>query len=255
MWTFLTSSIFIAGAGSAVIGGLYWSRGTTAAAWTSVICGFVLSFTGIILQQIWGNYDFLIKLLPVDSLPNGLEMSSYITLLCATLYVTVSLLTCKKPHNMDKLLHRGEYAIKDDHTKTEEENKRISWLARKLGFTNEFTLTDKIIYSAQHFWFWGWIIVFAVGTAINFAFNVHETEFTWGTVSWASWIKIPLVPWVLWWKIHLGIFIFIALLVTVWYTIGGAFNMVDLVKTLTTKQIDDSDDGTVVHSKDDYKED
>ena len=34
MFLALTGAVFVGGAGSAIIGGLYWKRGTTAAAWT-----------------------------------------------------------------------------------------------------------------------------------------------------------------------------------------------------------------------------
>ena len=233
MWTFITSSIFIGGAGCAVIGGLYWSRGTTAAAWASLWIGSIFSGGAIIIRQIWDKVPYLANKMAAEDLPNGLKVSFFITLLSAIVYVVVSLLTCKKKHNMDKLLNRGEYAVKEDHTKVEEETEKVSWLARKLGFTKEFSFTDKIIYTAQHCWFWGWIIIFAVGTLINLKFDVPDTS------------------WVIWWKIHLGIFVALALIVTIWYTIGGTINMVDLVKTLTTKEVDDSDDGTVVHSADD----
>ena len=37
MFLALTGAIFVGGAGSAIIGGLYWKRGTTAAAWTAMV--------------------------------------------------------------------------------------------------------------------------------------------------------------------------------------------------------------------------
>ena len=52
MYLALTGAVFIGGAGSAIIGGLYWKRGTTAAAWTAMIAGMTLSGAGIVLKQV-----------------------------------------------------------------------------------------------------------------------------------------------------------------------------------------------------------
>jgi hypothetical protein len=51
MFFAITGAIFTAGAGAAIIGGLYWKRGTTSGAWAALIIGAVLSVSGIIIQQ------------------------------------------------------------------------------------------------------------------------------------------------------------------------------------------------------------
>jgi len=242
MWTFITSSIFIGGAGCAVVGGLYWSRGTTQGAWTSVIIGSTLSAGTIILKQFWQDIPALNNWIPFEDLPNGLEMSCMVTLLSLTAYVSISLLTCKKSHNMDKMLHRGKYAVEEDIAKAEKEaqakHKKVSWFARKLGFTEEFNTVDKVIYTAQYAWIGMWGAVFIIGTAYHF---YRE----------ATGNPIPDEAWLGWWKIHVGIFIAMATIVTFWYGIGGALNLAELYKTLKTKQADNSDDGTVTHDTED----
>lgn len=236
MWTFITSSIFIGGAGCAVIGGLYWSRGTVQGAWTSIVIGSVLSGGTIILKQFWQDIPALNNWIPFEDLPNGLEMSCIVTLLSLSAYVLVSLATCRKPHNMDKMLHRGEYAIEEDIADAEKEKqtkrRKVSWLARKLGFTEEFNRVDKIIYIAQYAWIGMWALVFFAGTAYHFYRESIGDP-------------IPDTAWLGWWKIHVGIFIAMAAIVTVWYGIGGAFNLVDLYRTLKDKKTDNADDGTV----------
>ena len=52
MFLALTGAVFVGGAGSAIIGGLYWKRGTTTAAWAAMIAGMTLSSSGIILKQL-----------------------------------------------------------------------------------------------------------------------------------------------------------------------------------------------------------
>ncbi len=43
LWWTITGTVFIGGAGSVIIGGLYWKRGTTAAAWSAMLAGSGLS--------------------------------------------------------------------------------------------------------------------------------------------------------------------------------------------------------------------
>src|SRR5205814_6670257 len=53
LWWSITMGIFTGGAGAAIIGGLYWKKGTTSAAWAAAITGSVLSFIGIICGSFW----------------------------------------------------------------------------------------------------------------------------------------------------------------------------------------------------------
>ena len=52
MFLALTGAVFVGGAGSAIIGGLYWKHGTTGAAWAAMIAGMSLSGGGIVLKQL-----------------------------------------------------------------------------------------------------------------------------------------------------------------------------------------------------------
>src|SRR5205807_939227 len=91
-WWTITQTIYIGGAGAAIIGGLYWKKGTTAAAWSALITGSTLSVGGIIARQI---YD--------DAIPlNVVQISFYATLIAIAVYVIVSLLTCREDFNLDR---------------------------------------------------------------------------------------------------------------------------------------------------------
>ena len=48
----VTAAIFSGGCGAVIIGGLYWDRGTTAAAWTAMIVGAVIGVGGTLVKQI-----------------------------------------------------------------------------------------------------------------------------------------------------------------------------------------------------------
>ncbi|MCH2135558.1 MAG: hypothetical protein MK101_03130 [Phycisphaerales bacterium] len=52
MFLALTGAVFFGGAGSVIIGGLYWKRGSTAAAWTAMTVGLLLAGGGTVLKQI-----------------------------------------------------------------------------------------------------------------------------------------------------------------------------------------------------------
>jgi len=52
MFFALTGTIFLGGAGSVILGGLYWKRGTTLGAWCAMTVGAILAFGGGIIQQI-----------------------------------------------------------------------------------------------------------------------------------------------------------------------------------------------------------
>ena len=51
MFFAITGAIFTAGAGSAIIGGLYWKRGTTGGAWAALLTGSILAVSAIIIQR------------------------------------------------------------------------------------------------------------------------------------------------------------------------------------------------------------
>ncbi len=51
MWWLVTEGIFLCGGGAAIIGGLYWKKGTTAAAWLALITGSGITLGGIMIHH------------------------------------------------------------------------------------------------------------------------------------------------------------------------------------------------------------
>ena len=92
-------AIYVGGAGAVIIGGLYWKKGTTEGAWSALITGSGLAVGGILARLIWPEFPL-----------NGMQVSFTACLSAVVVYVVVSLLTCKEDFNMDRLLHRGQYA-------------------------------------------------------------------------------------------------------------------------------------------------
>ena len=263
MFFSITGAIWLGGAGPVITFGLYWKRGTTAGAFASLIAGSGLAVSGIICQQTWANYIYPLlakynlvepvgKFLTTVSSPlnplvvwemnpdkfpiNSQEIYFIAMVTAVSLYVIVSLITCRKPFNMDKLLHRGAYAEGEPVAK-------IPWTFRTvfskiIGITGEYTTGDKILAWSVFIW------SFCYGFVLCFlAIVIFNVFYKWPNEWWAIKFHITtmLVP---------GI---VAVVSTVWFCIGGTIDLRRLFRDLANKQDDFTDNG-VVHSNDDAVE-
>ncbi len=341
MFLAITGAIFVGGAGSAIIGGLYWKRGTTAAAWTAMLAGMSLSGFGIIVKQLpdadywsgsvivisdpddnrvvratlqessmdippanwpvvgetrshwgitsmtfqegdWKGYDSA----PVETMafkvsdPHGsdskthrlgsdsgsvhfsidgapwsarllqqdrgvfspfLDLCHYVSvhitgqvmtfwsiLVAVLLYVLVSLLGPRREFNMDRLLHRGQYAIEGESVV--EEGPR-TWL-EKLGFDREFTTADRWVTAVTLAWPIFWTIVFIVLSTWRLAGNEIDDQ------TWVGWWK--------WWTLCT---LAAAVIVVIWFTIGGALDVRNLFRRLRSYEGNELDDGRVIEHR------
>lgn len=223
MWFEITGSIWFGGAACAIIGGLYWSRGTTQGAWSGLLTGSVFSVTGIVVRQIWPEMTFPWN----DQIINGVHVAVVAVILSFSVYIIVSLVTSKKKFDMDRLLHRGRYAVGKDHVLIGKAGSKRTWLLRKIGITREFSLTDRIIYFVMIVWTTAWSLAFILGTAYNLANDVSSE-------TWKSW-----------WTIILGIQVAVAVITAIWYALGGLRDVIRLYRDLTNLEVDETDDGTV----------
>ncbi len=215
----VTGAIFAGGSGAVIIGGLYWKRGTTAAAWSAMLTGMTTSVGGIIVGQIWPDF-------PV----NGQMFWGLAMLLSSLVYVGVSLLTGRgrKSFDMDRLLRRGVYLVKEEYTVASTAPER-GW--KVLGMGKEFTPFDRVIYFATYIWTFSWVVVFVVGTALNLTRQV-------GTETWLAF-----------WKTYTWIYLIVSAVVVVWFSTGGIIDLKKMVRTLRTMTRDHSDTGFVSSSK------
>lgn len=220
MWFEITNAIYIGGASCAIIGGLYWSRATTQAAWSGMLTGFILSMAGIVARQIWPG----MTLPGSDVVINGMHIAIFVVAVSYTIFIVVSLLTCKEPFNMDQLLHRGKYAIAADQEKPKAQQ---SWIMRKIGITEEFSLTDRIIYITMILWTGGWSLTFMIGTAYNLSHDVSSET------------------WKQWWAVILGIQGSVAIITAIWYACGGMRDVVHLFRSIRKTEVNELDDGMV----------
>ncbi|MDD2710915.1 MAG: sodium:proline symporter [Verrucomicrobiae bacterium] len=248
MFFALTGAIYVGGAGSAIIGGLYWKKGTTGAAWAAMITGSTLAGAGILCQQGWtwiqprlisffeqGDIcDYLVE--HATKFPiNGIWMNFFAILVSVTVYVIISLLTCKKDFNMEQMLHRGAYGIASEHKK--EDPRGFQW-GKLIGIDANFTKADRAIsisvFSYKMFWFLAGFIMLA-----------------WNLIS-----RWPLQWWSVYWYIHIIIPLILGPITTIWFTWGGIRDLRQLFQTLRIVKRDSRDDGTVVnhHNLDEPRE-
>jgi SSS family solute:Na+ symporter len=238
LWWAVTGAIFTGGAGAAIIGGLYWRKGTAAGAWAGAITGSILCVSGILCASFWPQVSAVIgpKLTPLGvTMPpkfwlNG-AVSAFLALVtAATVYIVVSLLTCRENFNLDKMLHRGQYAVEPGHGKpiTKTWRERMHWRTL-VSFDENFSFFDKLT-AGGIFWF---SIVLVAVNLIATAWNLLYRPWP------ASW-------WAHYWMITgIALPVVIAFGTLIWFGIGGVFDLRDFFVALRTMKRDVHDDGRV----------
>ncbi len=256
---FAFAGALFSGAGAAIIGGFYWKRGTTAGAWGAMVGGASLSVAGVVLQQNWqpAVYPWLASNAPgflagsrywledvvsahvyslnwtvgPEKFPfSGQWVLCFAVSLSILLYVGLSLLTCREEFNLDRMLHRGKWAVAGEHhvAPTTGRPRRSSWRLL-LGITPEFTRGDMGVSLSLFIYRFAWFVVFAVVTAWNVARP-------WPEQWWVNFFHLTSVvlPFVL------------GVVVTVWFTWGSLRDLRDLFVRLNAVRVNPLDDGTVV---------
>ena len=256
MYMTLVSSLWIGGCGPVIVFGLYSRFGTAIGAWVSLLTGMFMAIFGMIVQRNWANmiYPLLVEHNWVDAVGGFLAAVSrpfepiivwrmnavkcpvnsyewyFITMLTTLiLYCTCSWLTCKKPFNLDRMLHRGKYAI---------DGKRVitsvwTWknlYSKLIGITPEYTFWDKVIawayfcYSVVYRFFGTFLIVLI--------WNLFDP---W-PVSWWGWYFLIT---------FLAIPGFMAAVTAIWFSICGTIDLRRMFRDLAARVASPLDDGRV----------
>ena len=141
-----------------------------------------------------------------------------------TVYILVSLFDNKPAFNLNRMLHRGEYAAAGS-------DKSISMPPvgfRALYWTKEFSFWDKVFYAITMVWMLGWFAVAAIQLIWQLVFGI-ETE---------GWLKF--------WHFYLIMSLVLGIVMTIVFTVGGFIDLKYLFNKLATLKRDDLDDGMVV---------
>ncbi len=220
MWWSVTTSLYVGGAGAAIIGGLYWNKGTTTGAWSGLLTGFLLSGGGILARQIYGGGFPL----------NGTQISFYAMIIAVLVYVGVSLATCRRVFDMDRMLHRGLYAAADEQAiaaVVATGRSKITW-ARIIGYDEHFTRGDRWIAITLFAWTLAFCLIMVCGTLWNLV------------RPWPLWV------WSDFWYVNaMAVPILIAVVTGVWFTWGGILDTFSLFRLLRQEAANPLDNGAV----------
>ena len=246
MFFAITGAIY-SGAGAVLLGGLYWKKGTSAGAWCAMVVGSSLAVGGLVIQQpeVWawlhgvaqglagpnasGWLGSLAAHWPATFPINGQWMYLVSMVAAVTLYVTVSLLTCKEDFNMQRMLHRGQYALDPKPEEAAAVAKPRNRVARIIGIDENFTRGDRILAWSVAVWSMFWFVLFVVITL-------------WNLIS-----RWPLAWWGTYWRYEVIILpLFVMVVTTVWFWWGGVRDLFRLFKRLQTIKRNPNDDGIVV---------
>jgi solute:Na+ symporter, SSS family len=257
MFFSITGAIWTGGAGIVIVGGLYWKRGTTPGAFVAQTVGSSIAVTGLLLQQFWVSRIYpalerrelveaadrifstlsspfepyiMWRVTPVQFPINSIEML-FIAVVCSiSLYAIVSLLTCREPFNMDRMLHRGVYRREGPPVEHRIKGLR-DFLRKVIGINEEYTRGDRIIAVSVFLWSFVWNFGF-----VFLGVLIWNMFYRWPSHWWANWFFIE--------RFALGGVV--AIVTTAWFTWGGTRDLLRLFRDLKLKEVNELDDGRVI---------
>ena len=266
----IVAGVWVSGAGSVMCFGLYSRFGTTAGAFTALLTGFAVSFSGIMISRHWPDYIYpwldrngmvaqVGKIMWNISRPlhpyvkweinptkfpiNAFEIS-FIALVASCIgYVIVSLSQTLritwKPFRIswreDRLFNLEKMLHRGEYA--DDKSKVISYkwtlkntFSKLIGITPEYTKGDRAI--AYGVFCYTFIYRFLGTFVLVLLLNLLSP---WGRRGWSNYylVTILLVPFT------------VALISTFWFMIGGICNLRQLFIDLEARKRDFSDDGRV----------
>jgi SSS family solute:Na+ symporter len=241
MYGALTGSIFVAGGGAAIIGGLYTRWGTAGGAWAAMIAGIGISVPGlVVLNAPTAWVDAMAAPDPaagaalagafnwVRANVTGMELSFVAMMASCAGYVGVSLAGGVRRFDLDRMLHRGRWRVEGDDAA----EAAPATFMEKLGFDRQYRGWDRFVAYVTLAWPLAFTLLFVVGTP------------------WLLWRRAQGDPvgdaqWSAWWQGWSWFILAASTVVVAWFTIGGMRDYARLRRDLRSFRPDDSDDGSV----------
>ncbi|HIX19107.1 MAG TPA: hypothetical protein H9862_00720 [Candidatus Akkermansia intestinigallinarum] len=257
---FAITGAFWAGAGAVITLGLYWSRGTTQGAFAALIAGALIALSGFAAQKCWPEIYGLLaehglvesvgafldavtswcspyivwKMNPEKFPINSQEILFITNAVSLLVFILVSLKTCRRPFNMDRLLHRGAWRTEGEETSRPAPIRRFGSYLREhvLGINDDYSKGDRIIAWAAFLWSFGYVFLLCFCAVV-----------IWNII--APWPES-------WWGHYFYITIFIGtaalgLVFSVWFTWGGIRDLRALFRDLRNRpDRSELDNGSVI---------
>ena len=257
----ILTAIWLGGSGPIMVFGLYSRFGNLNGAWASLILGSGTSVAGLFCQRNWAEHiypwleqhgwvaslDNLLvtiskpfnpwivwKMDPVKFPINSYEILFFSIMLSIIGYITLSLLTYK-PFDLDRLLNRGKYAIEDDKTEanTDQRSAIRRVFDKMIGITAEYTRGDRIIaWSVFGLFLYNFFGTFLIPLVWNLFWRWPRSW--WNTYFIIVFLIVPII---------------IGLVSTVWFMIGGIHDIIRLFRDLAKRKDNPEDNGQVLNEK------
>ncbi|MDD3154305.1 MAG: hypothetical protein PHS41_05510, partial [Victivallaceae bacterium] len=261
MFVTIMCAVWTGAAGPIMVGGFYTRWGNTVGAWCALIFGSGTSIVGLFCQRNWADriYPWLAnhgyanlvgefleqisgpfnpyiiwRMDPIKFPINSYEVYFIAMILGIFGYIAGSLLTYRRPFNLDRLYHRGVYSDNPEADAKRRAADKI-WtfgnLYNKLiGIDSEYTTGDKVI--AWSVFIWSVVYTFGI---------MFVGVFVWNMIS----------PWpARYWGIYFFITTICAALIvgvisTVWFFVGGMVHLRQLFIDLEKRVANPLDNGSV----------
>lgn len=257
MFISIMCALWLGAAGPIMVGGLYTRFGTTTGAFCALIFGSGTSLTGLILSRTWSGhvYPWLVEsgnikhvdaifksvtshlspyvvweMDPIKFPINSYEIYFMAMVLGVVAYIIGSLATYRKPFNLDRMFHRGEYS----NGETMEEKIPWTWktgFSKLIGIDSEYTTGDKVI--AWSVFLYSIVFQFIIGFVVVVIWNMISP---WPVEWWSKYFFFMLIV----------VGIIVGTISTVWFLIGGVIDLRRLFKDLGARVENHLDDGWVV---------
>lgn len=255
MFINVVCALWLGAAGPIMIGGLYTRWGTTTGAFCALIFGSGTSLGGLLCQRNWAQtiYPFLLEngylgylnsfftgvtkvfspvivweMDPYKFPVNSFEIYFLAMILGCAAYGIGSLLTCRKPYNLDRMLHRGTFADEKEPPASVWTWKNV--YSKLIGITEEYTKGDRII--AWSVFFYSIVYQFLIAFVAVAVWNLFDP---WPAHWWSWYFFITVVV----------VGIAVGVVSTVWFMWGGIVDMKRLFRDLGARVDNPLDDGWV----------
>jgi len=253
MYGALTGSIFVAGGGAVIIGGLYTRWGNTVGAWCAMVSGMVVCLVGIVALnadastvEAWSSGSDGVRAALGAAATwlrahfTGMELSFTAMMVSCIGYVGGSLAARRlgaAPHalaaadgrfDLDRLLHRGRWRVEGDA----DADAAPTTFLEKLGFDRQYKGWDRFVAVLTLAWPLAFTLLFCVATP------------------WLLWRSsqgqaVTDAQWAWYWGIWSWFILAASTVVMVWFTVGGMRDYLRLRRDLRAYRPDASDDGRV----------